>query len=86
MTSGRVQRQRIRDAKKDYSQPLHIALEDFDFTFTNAEIAQIIALWSAGTTLQGMASKVDREPQEILVLLLDLDYSGKIKLMEGRVT
>ena len=82
MTSGRVQRQRIRDAKKDYTQPLQIALEDFDFTFTNAEIASIIDLWQQGTTLQSMASIVDREPQEILVMLLDLDYRGKIKLME----
>ena len=86
MTSGRVQRQRIRDAKKDYTQPLHIALEDFDFTFTNAEIASIIDLWQQGVTLQFMAKEVDREPQEILVMLLDLDYRGKIKLTEGKVT
>ena len=86
MTSSRVQRQRIRDAKNDYSQPLYIALEDFDFTFTNAEIASIIDLWQQGTTLQSMASIVDREPQEILVMLLDLDYRGKIKLTEGKVT
>ena len=82
MASGRKARQQARDSRKDFSQKLYIALEDFDFTFTQQEIKAIYEGYEQGLKLSAIAESVDRESEEVIVMLLDLACDKIIKFRE----
>ena len=82
MTTPRIIEQQKRDKGKDISDRLHIALIDFDFAFTKSEIKLISEFWEEGKSLQWIAAAVNREVEEVVVLLLDIRNRKKIKLEE----
>jgi hypothetical protein len=57
------------------SQPtdrLYIALEQLDFSWRPAVIATVKEMWKSGIPLADIVAEVDRDPDEVLVLLIDL--------------
>jgi len=64
---------------------LHIALSDLDFSFTKHEIKKVIKMWNKGYNLRVISDELDREGDEIMLLLLDLARSKKIKKRENNI-
>ena len=76
----RWERQQARDkAKTTPAEPLYIALEDFDLSFFPGEVKEAKELWKQGLSIPAMAEQMEREVEEVFILLYDLATKGKIK-------
>lgn len=75
----RADRQRIRDKEKaEPTDRLYCALEIFDLSFYPAEVKRVKELWKDGLHLANIAKQMNREPEEIFALLLDLVSNQRI--------
>lgn len=59
-------------------QELYFALEDADLTFTKNEVEQVQSLYNIGNDEFMIGTWLNRDPDEIHVLLLDLGRKDKI--------
>lgn len=66
-------------------EPLYTACEQYDFTWTQAEVYRAKNLWRNGDDLATMARKLKRPPAEVFLLLLDLADRGKIPARENGI-
>lgn len=83
---SRVRPKGKRDkAKLSPPEPLHIALEDMDFTWYADEVGQVARWWAEGLPLEAMAARLGREMDEVGILLIDLGRRGKIRERDGGV-
>ena len=80
---GKAYRRQQRECKKDYSQKLIVPLDDFDWSFTMQEVEQIQDFHEQGLKPTVIAQRIEREPEEVFVMLLDLAYHKRIKLVKG---
>jgi len=79
-------RQDTRSMQKvDPTDRLYIALDSYDFSFFPSEIAQVRALWKTGCAVPTIAKEINREVEEVFVLLLDQVLKFKIKAREGGI-
>ncbi len=60
-------------------QTLYIACEDMDFVWSEREVLRFDKLWNDGMGLMEIAKKLRRDPDEIVVLVLDRARQGFIK-------
>ena len=65
------------DRKLD--QPLYLACEDLDFSFSFAEVETVKKAWDRGMRIQDIAVAVDRADAEVLCLLIDFSVKGFIE-------
>lgn len=59
---------------------LHVALENLNFLWDEAIINQVKEMWRDGVSLEDIAEKVNRDPDEVAILLIDQRRKNKIKL------
>ncbi len=66
---------------------LYTALGDgnFDFTWYPHEVTDIIRMWEKGRHISDIAEAVDRDTDEVAVLIIDLARKGKIGYRENGV-
>lgn len=64
---------------------LYIACEELNFTWHSSEVSEVAAMWRKGKSINGIAKSFKRKPVEIVLLLIDLDYSGRIKKRPGGI-
>lgn len=72
-------RQKRDDKKVRPKSELYIALTDIDFSFYEEEIEEVIDSWEDGEHISDIAEKLDREVDEIAVLIIDLGRKGKLE-------
>lgn len=62
----------------------YIALEAgpaFDFAWSQSDVREVIHLWDIGTPVHRIAAKLDRDPDELAVLIIDL---ARREIIDGR--
>ncbi len=66
---------------------LYTALSDgnFDFTWYPHEVTTVINRWNEGSHISDIAEELDRDTDEVAVLIIDLARKGKIGRREGGV-
>lgn len=57
---------------------IYIALEELDFIWDADEIPDIERMWRQGYSLWDIAHACDRDPVEVLLLIIDLERKGRI--------
>jgi len=64
--------------KRSPKENIHIPLLDMDFTFYESDVNTVKALWKAGYHLHDIAERLERDGDEVFILLLDLARSKEI--------
>ena len=59
--------------------PLHIALADLDFSWYPHEVLKVRKMWQTGAYIEDIAKAVNRDCDEVAILLIDLARHGKIQ-------
>ena len=67
-----------RDVLKLRPKELYIACEDMDFSWYTEEIKYVIGGWEEGLNIYEIAEELKRDPDEVLLLLIDLAKKEKI--------
>lgn len=57
-------------------QELYIALDGYDLSFYPAEVEQVGLMWRRGVGIDEIAKQLNREQEEIAVLIMDLALQG----------
>jgi hypothetical protein len=55
-----------------------IILEDMNFIWDTPELETVVAMWTSGESVEGIAEHIDRDPDEILLALIHLARDDKI--------
>lgn len=64
---------------------LIIALEDLDFSWFPQEIALVQKMWNTGCHIADIAEKIERDQDEVALLIIHLARQGKIQLRKSGV-
>ncbi|WP_380162261.1 hypothetical protein [Kroppenstedtia sanguinis] len=62
---------------------IYLALEGLDFTFDEDDLPDVIRKWEEGFSIWDMAEAMNRDPDEIAVLIMSLSREGKIERRPG---
>lgn len=65
------------------SSPIYTACENMDFHWTKNAVAEFRRLWRAGLTLPEIAEHFDRDPDEVVFLVIDQARRGFIEAWGG---
>lgn len=74
-----------RGAKTRPKDELHICLEKLDFSWYKKEVEKVKNMWEEGHHIKDIAQVMDREVDEVFLLLLDLIRRKKIKSRENGI-
>lgn len=58
---------------------IYIACEEMDFTWTKEKLQEFSKLWKKGLGLMEIAEHLDRDPDEVAMLIMDHGRLNKIK-------
>ncbi len=64
---------------------LYTALLNLDFTWTRAELRDVMRLWNSGAHIGEIAEVVGRDGDEVALLIMDLVRNDRLKPREGGV-
>jgi hypothetical protein len=64
---------------------LYIALEDIDFIWDDRHLSEVKEKWRDGLTIMELAKEFSRSPMEMFLLVLDLWYSGNLKMPRSHI-
>ncbi len=74
----------ILDIRKIRPQEeLYIACADWDFSWTKAEIQEVIQDWGQGVHISDIAKRIHRDADEVAILIMDLVRQKRIKTRKG---
>jgi hypothetical protein len=74
----------ILDIRKIRPQEeLYIACADWDFSWTKAEIQEVIQGWGQGVHISDIAKRIHRDADEVAILIMDLIRQKRIKPRKG---
>ena len=79
----RAERQIERTYCKRERQNLYIACEEYDFTWSEIELAAFRKMWAEGTPLDRIAIALQRHINEVAILVIDQAEQGYIRKREG---
>jgi hypothetical protein len=66
-------------------QNIYIACEDMNFTWDEVEVLEFEKLWNAGVGLFEIADKLQRDPDEVALLIIDRSQQRRIKPRLGGI-
>jgi len=66
-------------------QKVYIACETLDFIWDEKDVEVIERMWSSGLSIYDMARSFNRDPDEVVVLIIDRSRRGSIKPRKGGV-
>lgn len=62
---------------------IYLALEGLDFTFDEDDLPDVIRKWEEGFNIWDMAEAMNRDPDEVAVLIMSLAREGKLDARPG---
>jgi len=60
-------------------EELYIALSELDFSWYPGEVEQVAQLWREGLPVADIAEKMERDIDEVAILIMDLARQKKIE-------
>lgn len=60
-----------------------IILDDLDFEWKQKQIDRVIAMWQEGINVINIAAEINRNTEEVFLLLMHLGRKGKIRKRDG---
>lgn len=66
-------------------EPPYTSCMDMDFSWSRREVCETIRLWRLGVPYHHIAERINRDPDEVFILLIDLGRRKKIKKRPGGV-
>ena len=78
-------RQRRELRYQSPTEPVYIVGIGWQFEWYPSAIKQVIQYYNAGDSLLQIAKKVDSEPRDVLLLLIELAEKGEIERRDGWV-
>ena len=79
MVALKVNRQLIDIKKWRPQEELYIALSELDFSWFPGEVEKIKKLWAYGLHIAKIAEMLERDVDEVAVLIMDLARKNKIR-------
>lgn len=77
----------IRSVENEYltnkRNLIYIACEDFNFIWDEHHLTSVIDKWNQGVSVFKMADELNRDVDELAVLLIDLSKKGAITSRQG---
>ena len=67
----------------EYPDCSYIACEDLEFGWSQEDVEQVIEWWNEGVSYDEMARRLDRDGDEVAILLIDLVRKGRIQKRRG---
>lgn len=68
-----------RKYRKGERRNLYIALEELDMFWDEDEVRQVKEAWDKNESVFAIAKRMERDPDEVAVLLMDLARKGRIE-------
>ena len=65
--------------KRQPREELYIALSELDFSWYPGEVEQVAQLWREGLPVADIAEKMERDIDEVAILIMDLARQKKIE-------
>ena len=65
--------------KRRPREELYIALSELDFSWYPGEVEQVAQLWREGLPVADIAEKMERDVDEVAILIMDLARRGVIR-------
>lgn len=62
---------------------IYLACEEMDFIWSREEVKEIDKMWNEGIEVRSIANKVQRDPDELLILIIDRARKGHITRRTG---
>lgn len=59
-------------------QKIYLALEDLNFVWCESEVSGVIQLWEDGLNIWDIAAEMERDPDEVTILIMDLARKERI--------
>lgn len=75
----------IDKTKRCPKEELYIACEDLDFSWYHDELQFVIEAWGKGLSIFEIAEELQRDPDEVLILLVDLARKERIGKRRGGI-
>lgn len=69
----------------DRRRNTYIACEDMDFLWDEWDIYRVDEMWMDGFPITSIAEEMDRDPDEVLVLIIDRARKGQITARKGGI-
>jgi hypothetical protein len=66
-------------------QNIYLACEDMNFTWDEVEVLEFEKIWNAGMGLFEIAGKLQRDPDEVAILIIDRSRQRRIKPRLGGI-
>ena len=85
MAALKVNRQLIDIKKWRPQEELYIALSELDFSWFPGEVEKIKKLWAYGLHIAKIAEMLERDVDEVAVLIMDLARKNKIRRRKNGV-
>lgn len=85
MAALKVNRQLIDIKKWRPQEELYIALSELDFSWFPGEVEKIKKLWAYGLHIAKIAEMLERDIDEVAVLIMDLARKNKIRRRKNGV-
>lgn len=79
MQAAQTQRKYTDKWKLRPQSELVVILEDLDFSWFKSEIATVKMMWQSGQHITNIAKAVERDQDEVALLIMHLARCGKIK-------
>ncbi|MBD7967726.1 helix-turn-helix domain-containing protein [Paenibacillus gallinarum] len=57
---------------------IYLACEEMDFTWNEKEIKQVEIMWNKGVEVHSIATEMKRDPDEVVILIIDRAKKGCI--------
>lgn len=77
LESHTIRRMQVAHMKKSRTN-IYIACEDMDFTWDEKEVLEVDEMWKLGASLWQIAKQVNRDLDEVVILLIDRCKNGQI--------
>lgn len=74
-----------RGAKTRPKKPLYLMLEDLDFSWYEEEVDQVKEMWNDGSHIEKISDKVNREVDEVALLIIDLHRNKEVDIRDNGV-
>ena len=75
---GAVNRVLSDSRKRRPREELYIALSELDFSWYPGEVGQVAQLWRKGLPVADIAERMERDIDEVAILIMDLARRGVI--------
>lgn len=66
-------------------QKVYIACETLDFIWDEKDVKVIERMWSSGVSIYDISRSFNRDPDEVVILIIDRARRGSIKPRKGGV-